>query len=161
MFSRAGHDEGSGVMAGNVLAWIAGYGRRLIPLTPYRCEQVPDDPRSLLIQHTGVWGTRSIVVTVPVDGAATIRRIAGTIITRGVVDVQTPEQRPDLNFGPPDENWRIESRRISENSPRRLLLNWVLRSRHFYSILRRTTSGIGPKQLIPRRLNGKSVTGQP
>lgn len=122
MFSRAGHDEGSGVMAGNVLAWIAGYGRRLIPLTPYRCEQVPDDPRSLLIQHTGVWGTRSIVVTVPVDGAATIRRVGGTIIARGVVDVQTPEQRPDLNFGPPDENWRIECELFSVRWPRQFAL---------------------------------------
>ena len=40
----------------------------------------------------------------------------------------------------------------------RLLSNWILRSRHFCSILRRITSGIASRQLIPRRLNGKSVT---
>jgi hypothetical protein len=109
-------------MAGNVLAWVSGYGRRLIPLTPYRCEQLPDDPRSLLVQHTGVWGTRSIVVTLPAEGTATIRRVGGTIISRGVVDVLTPGQRPDLKFGPAEEGWRIVCELFSVRWPQQFAL---------------------------------------
>lgn len=109
-------------MAGNVLAWVSGYGRRLIPLTPYRCEQLPEDSRSLLVQHTGVWGTRSIVVTLPAEGTATIRRVGGTLITRGVVDVLTPVQRPDLTFPSADDGWRIECDLFSVRWPRQFAL---------------------------------------
>jgi hypothetical protein len=94
----------------------------LIPLTPYRCEQLPEDSRSLLVQHTGVWGTRSIVVTLPAEGTATIRRVGGTLITRGVVDVLTPAQRPDLTFPSADDGWRIECELFSVRWPRQFAL---------------------------------------
>ena len=113
-------------MSGNVLAWVSGFGRRLIPLTPYRCEQLLEDPRSLLVQHTGVWGNRTIVVTIPAEGTAMIRRVRGSIIARGVVDVLTPELRPELRpeltFPPADEGWRIECELFSVRWPRQFAL---------------------------------------
>jgi len=109
-------------MSGNVLAWVSGFGRRLIPLTPYRCEQLPEDPRSLLVQHTGVWGNRTIVVTLPAEGTATIRRVRGTIIARGVVDVLTPDLRPELAFPPAEEGWRIACALFSVRWPRQFAL---------------------------------------
>jgi hypothetical protein len=83
---------------------------------------LPEDSRSLLVQHTGVWGTRSIVVTLPAEGTATIRRVGGTLITRGVVDVLTPAQRPDLTFPSADDGWRIECELFSVRWPRQFAL---------------------------------------
>jgi len=108
---------GNGEMARTILAWVSGYGRVLIPLAPYRLEQVPGDRRSLLVKHSGVWGTRAVLVTIPPEGGEVIRRVGLTLVTRGVVDVIPAAERPDLVTGPSDSDWRIECELFSVRWP--------------------------------------------
>lgn len=108
---------GNGDMARTVLAWVSGYGRVMIPLAPYRLEQIPGDPRSLLVKHSGVWGTRAVLVTLPPEGGEVIRRVGLTMVTRGVVDVFPHAQRPDLVIGSSEADWRIECELFSVRWP--------------------------------------------
>lgn len=86
-------------MTQHVLARLAGHGRVLLPLAPFRFDRVPGRPLAVSATHSSESGTRSAVVDLASDPP-------GVALGEGTAELS---RVLDLLPGPDIDSWRIET----------------------------------------------------
>lgn len=105
-------------MSQHVFAWVAGFGRTLMPYAPFRFERIEGRPRSIMVEHSGPAGIKQVVVAVSDDGRSVrVERARGTGETNEVVDVIEGAAFPHWDHGAAHDHWRIESTVLSVGWP--------------------------------------------